>query len=1405
MKYTLLVLSFVILFYCLLIYKKKYYSNSVVENFCPHALTIDNNKYLLWNNNSIISSFDSYDEYIKYYNFSKNNYTDKCKNYCQPLKPSNSNILTSSDNAMDPNWFDSSINSKYSNIEYFNSDNYTNEKPLLRTWLMNLNNNQISKGESLPNNQNKDASIPHASDKVNPVIELNFQSPKIIKKMRLNTHQHIEGGKWNIYAFNNQINGDNRQIESNIKQSIKLEHYYKLIGNIYNTIYNDNTLNIDIENNVKPFQYYYLVRDGTMPDGKSGAGGWIFDIYGYSKPTTTAAPVPTTAVPAPTTAAPVPTTAAPAPTTAAPAPTSAAPAPIVTPPITCGPGSVMYQGKCSHTWDRGTISDRSRERQQSDREYERNLHQQYTAGYGTDNNKDLRMKTCEKCRKREGHGHPNCIRYCGNNNNNPNTVSTNNNKLNILTSVVSTSDTSTPVSTGSTKTPTINLRNQSIKSLIENIDLFKELDNIILRESFTSSISMDSNKFFNRLSEIANKAMEEVMGVVVKETAKEICPPCNCNNNSELPGTIYSINSDLNSNSPYLYKPNREKPDLNSNSPYLYKPNIEKPNLNSNSPYLYKPNREMTEKQLKLYHETTENILNNKNNIELKNEFDRRLKENNISKEDFLKILRENSFRLDNAISLNSIVEQYKTIHENFSSNQTTTPIPIGSRQITTISSLSSSPTELLNDNIQPQTTLPANLSKFTISSETRNLYIKLKEMIIEYISKDNKCFLALMDRKINTKKLSDSIKKNLLKDLDINGKNEEDFKKIFEFGINNIDKLPSCNELIVAMDKLPINLVFDKIFSGMRDNLRNYWGELAKKKLGVDGYNYIMNKPEREREKSYINLLNNNIDTPETEITHTTTNSPITNTMTTHTTTNSPSTNTMTTHTTTNSPSTNTMTTSTSSNEAFINFNNQILLDKNEIEEIDNVITKYIIHDNKCYKAIKKNEGIISKLENLIEEYILREINLKELNKQPNIGKSIIDIIKDMPKCSNLLKNSMPNSQGQQVNVKDCSCRGPGYEYDWSDDLCWNKIGDWNNVCSSKVDTNRNKEKNPNSVLINKINEFKKKWLESQKNCMNKINTDKEYNKKFLISYSNYIKYGFIQLLGYIPNKNNEHELTYYELNARFSLLKNMPKCEDLINFFYDPVNKNLKMSNLNQTNDAILENFIKLEKKSKKTQPKNNNVSINDINFQFFEDMNNRLGNIELIMSNIENSGGNYKFLKQSNELKKKIDKDQELENKDYFKSSNSNDFDLMSHNKKSNILSDDKFSNDVSFIPSYEFKHNQPSKTVASAYGWSYIPPQFWSVPQKRPPVCIPEEGKENKVYSSLEKGVPVNALNWTEVGSILPKFEYSETYNPDYYYPGWISQEQINYPDGKKNFSNKYYNYNKAEKYLPAKKL
>ena len=100
--------------------------------------------------------------------------------------------------------------------------------------------------------------------------------------------------------------------------------------------------------------------------------------------------------------------------------------------------------------------------------------------------------------------------------------------------------------------------------------------------------------------------------------------------------------------------------------------------------------------------------------------------------------------------------------------------------------------------------------------------------------------------------------------------------------------------------------------------------------------------------------------------------------------------------------------------------------------------------------------------------------------------------------------------------------------------------------------------------------------------------------------------------------------------------------------------------------------------------------------------------------------------------------------------------------------------------SFKPDVRFAHKEPSRKIASAYGWSFMPPHYWSVPQQRPPACIPNKQNTATVTPIYDKSVPVDVMDYTQVGSILPKFEYNEVHNPNYYYPGWIAKEKEPYP-------------------------
>jgi hypothetical protein len=150
----------------------------------------------------------------------------------------------------------------------------------------------------------------------------------------------------------------------------------------------------------------------------------------------------------------------------------------------------------------------------------------------------------------------------------------------------------------------------------------------------------------------------------------------------------------------------------------------------------------------------------------------------------------------------------------------------------------------------------------------------------------------------------------------------------------------------------------------------------------------------------------------------------------------------------------------------------------------------------------------------------------------------------------------------------------------------------------------------------------------------------------------------------------------------------------------------------------------------------------------------------------------------------------------NDKFYATANKRDAKLLEANDEAVPLDPAKFS----YKPKIQFDHKQPSAKVASAYGWSFMPPHFWSVPQKRPPACIPSPQNTATVTPIYDKSVPVDALDYTQVGSILPKFEYNEVYNPDYYYPGWIAKKKEPYPgkNGKAVMkSGEYYSMNRAQ--------
>lgn len=72
----------------------------------------------------------------------------------------------------------------------------------------------------------------------------------------------------------------------------------------------------------------------------------------------------------------------------------------------------------------------------------------------------------------------------------------------------------------------------------------------------------------------------------------------------------------------------------------------------------------------------------------------------------------------------------------------------------------------------------------------------------------------------------------------------------------------------------------------------------------------------------------------------------------------------------------------------------------------------------------------------------------------------------------------------------------------------------------------------------------------------------------------------------------------------------------------------------------------------------------------------------------------------------------------------------------------------------------KYLEPKPDVDSPYGFVYFPNKYWKQWQQKAPVCVPTS--PCVVQPTATNGVPVDVLDYTQIGSIMPKFEYTEEY-------------------------------------------
>ena len=99
-------------------------------------------------------------------------------------------------------------------------------------------------------------------------------------------------------------------------------------------------------------------------------------------------------------------------------------------------------------------------------------------------------------------------------------------------------------------------------------------------------------------------------------------------------------------------------------------------------------------------------------------------------------------------------------------------------------------------------------------------------------------------------------------------------------------------------------------------------------------------------------------------------------------------------------------------------------------------------------------------------------------------------------------------------------------------------------------------------------------------------------------------------------------------------------------------------------------------------------------------------------------------------------------------------------------------------------------KPGIEVYNQYGYSYMPPQSWTMPQERPARCSgPFIPNPQAVYT---EGAPVDSLEWNK---LLPKFKYTEIedeyqYKPGIYYTSKVQDCENTYNNNKgiHNFPN-----------------
>ena len=264
--------------------------------------------------------------------------------------------------------------------------------------------------------------------------------------------------------------------------------------------------------------------------------------------------------------------------------------------------------------------------------------------------------------------------------------------------------------------------------------------------------------------------------------------------------------------------------------------------------------------------------------------------------------------------------------------------------------------------------------------------------------------------------------------------------------------------------------------------------------------------------------------------------------------------------------------------------------------------------------------------------------------------------------------------------------------------------------------ENNENIRNDTKASFIYKIKDASYRYMRDNPECYERLkNKDSEYYMIFQKSYELYIKERLKQLLGYVPNVKKLDELNIEELEVYYDIIVLLPNCQELIMRYFKPATKHSKKK------VSILKDGVNIL------------LEIPEWIYEASESTIDFIGSL---------------FRMSTDYITKPIN-----------------------NGDKGPKSIDDNIASNFAYTPSIRYPEKKPDNKIANSYGWSVIPPQFWSVPQSRPPICLPSDNNVSTVTAIYDKSVPLNALELNKINFPENTTGVDKRFlNSDYYYPG-----------------------------------